>query len=139
MERVTRFSISIEEELMKKFSQFMKRNGYKNRSKAISDLIRNVLLEEKWEEKKGKIYATITLVYDHEVPNLMEKLTHIQHHFLKEIIFSSHIHLNENNCMEIITIHGTMKKINDFKRQLSNHKGVKLVKVVPASTGDIEI
>ncbi len=139
MEKVTRFSISIEGELMEKFSRFMKENGYKNRSKAISDLIRGRLLEEEWKNKKGKVFATVTLVYDHEIPNLLEKLTHIQHHFLKEIIFSSHVHLNEHNCMEIIVIHGTVRKINEFKRQISNHKGVKLVKIVPASTGSLEI
>ncbi len=139
MERVTRFSVSISEELMEKFSSFMKKNGYKNRSKAVADLIRKTLLEEEWENRKGEVFATVTLVYDHEVPNLLEKLTHVQHHFLEEVIFSSHIHLNEQNCMEIIVIHGTVKRINEFKRQLSNHKGVKLVKVVPAAIRELQI
>ncbi len=139
MEKITRFSVSIDNRLMEKFSQFMKDKGYKNRSKAISDLIRKRLLEEEWETKKGKIFATVTLVYDHEVPNLLEKLTHIQHHYLKEIVFSSHLHLSEHNCMEIIVLKGQIKKITEFTKQLSNHKGVKLVKLVPTFTGDQDL
>ncbi len=139
MEKITRFSVSIDNRLMEKFSQFMKDKGYKNRSKAISDLIRKRLLEEEWETKKGKIFATVTLVYDHEVPNLLEKLTRIQHHYLKEIVFSSHLHLSEHNCMEIIVLKGQIKKITEFTKQLSNHKGVKLVKLVPTFTGDQDL
>ena len=139
MEKVVRFSVSLENNLMKEFSRFMNKNGYKNRSKAIGDLIRKALLEEEWKAKKGKIFAVITLVYDHEVPDLLENLTHVQHDFLKEVLFSSHVHLNEQNCMEIITVHGTVNKINQFKKNLTNYKGVKFVEVVPVSTGDKEI
>lgn len=139
MEKVVRFSVSLENNLMKEFSRFMNKNGYKNRSKAIGDLIRKALLEEEWKAKKGKIFAVITLVYDHEVPDLLENLTHVQHDFLKEVLFSSHVHLNEQNCMEIITVHGTVNKINQFKKSLTNYKGVKFVEVVPVSTGDKEI
>ena len=139
MEKVVRFSVSLENNLMKEFSRFMNKNGYKNRSKAIGDLIKKALLEEEWKAKKGKIFAVITLVYDHEVPDLLENLTHVQHDFLKEVLFSSHVHLNEQNCMEIITVHGTVNKINQFKKSLTNYKGVKFVEVVPVSTGDKEI
>ena len=119
--------------LMEKFSQFMAKNGYKNRSKAISYLIRNALLGEEWENKNS--YPCIWPWSSRP----FRKIDTYPACFLKEILFSSHLHLNEQNCMEIIAVHGTVSRISQFKKNFINYKRVRFVKVVFVSTGKLEV
>ena len=46
-EKITRFGVSIEPNLIKKFDRQIKKEGYANRSEAIRDLIRKNLIIEK--------------------------------------------------------------------------------------------
>lgn len=120
---VTRFAVSIEEELLNDFDKSLKEQGYSNRSQAVQDLIRHYLVEQKWDEKENAM-GTITLVFDHHKRNLSEKLTEIQHDYHSQIISNMHIHLDSKNCLEVIAVKGKGKDIRDLANRLISTVGV---------------
>jgi CopG family nickel-responsive transcriptional regulator len=94
MEKITRFGVSIEPELLKKFDKIIKREGYTNRSEAIRDIIRRNLITEKNKNPDAKAIGTLTMIYDHHTGNLTNKLLDIQHEHHNEILSTTHIHID---------------------------------------------
>lgn len=132
-----RVGISLEDSLLKKYDRLIERRGYKNRSEAIRDLIRDQLVQDDWSEKQesGEKVAVVTIVYDHDSPSLSQKLTHIQHEHHRAVVSALHVHLDPHNCLEVLILRGKAKEIIKMGESLIAAKGVKHGKVVPAATG----
>ena len=134
MANLKRFGVSLEEELLSKFDLHIKNQNYPTRSKAIADLIRKELVKSEWI--KGKtVVAAITLVYDHHKKDLISKIIDIQHDNHGLIVSSQHIHLDHNNCFEIIIVKGAPKNIKSLADKLKSAKGVKHSSLTAATTG----
>jgi CopG family transcriptional regulator, nickel-responsive regulator len=73
MGELSRIGVAIDSELLEKFDQHIAKRGYTNRSEAFRDLIRDELIETKWELPDSQVVGTVTLVYDHHVRMLSEK------------------------------------------------------------------
>ena len=134
MADLVRFSVSLEETLLSKFDEEIKKDNYPTRSKAIKDLIRESLIKKEWAKGKN-VVGTITLVYDHHKRELTSKLMDIQHDYHNVIVSSQHVHLDHDNCLEIVIIKGPTKKIVDLARRLKTTKGIKYSTLNMASTG----
>lgn len=124
MSKTVRFAISLDDSLLVDFDNLIKRQGYQSRSEAIRDLIRGQLVTHGWDEKEEAI-GTITIVYDHHRTNLSDNLTKKQHEHHDLIVSSMHVHLNNDNCLEIIAVKGEGKKIRNLADSLISTKGVK--------------
>lgn len=120
---IYRFGVSIEKGLINKFDLLIKRRRYTNRSKAIADLIRKELIHTTWESG-GEIAGAILLLFNHHKRELMAKMTEIQHNYQKYIVSTQHIHLDHDNCLEIIAVKGKADKINILADKLISLKGV---------------
>ena len=129
MEQIERIGVSLESGLLTKFDKLIAKQGYKNRSEAIRDLVRDRLSAEQLSNPKAKAVAAVCLVYDHHSTKLMEKLTALQHSHLLETICTTHIHLDAHDCMEIIVLKGRVGEINKMGEKLLSQKGVKLGKI----------
>ncbi len=129
-----RFGISMEDALLAQLDKYTAQKGYSNRSEAIRDFVRENLVEEEWETNKP-VVGTVTLIYDHHALELPKKLTDLQHHFHKEIISTTHIHLDEHNCLEILALKGQGAKVKEIADRLIAAKGVKHGKLVMTTTG----
>ena len=129
MEQVERIGVSLESGLLTKFDKLIAKQGYKNRSEAIRDLVRDRLSAEQLSNPRAKAVAAVCLVYDHHSTKLMEKLTALQHSHLLETICTTHIHLDAHDCMEIIVLKGRVGEINKMGEKLLSRKGVKLGKI----------
>ncbi|MGB9811883.1 MAG: nickel-responsive transcriptional regulator NikR [Dictyoglomus turgidum] len=125
MAKIVRFGVSIEEDLLENFDKIIENKGYNSRSEAIRDLIRDYIIKEKWNLKKEKVAGSISLIYEHDVYGLSEKLTDIQHHYHDVIISTLHVHLDEKNCMEVILVRGKVEKIKRLYDELSSLKWVR--------------
>lgn len=134
MGNLVRFGVSMEETLLNKFDRLIKSKKYSTRSKAIIDLISESLIAEDWSSGK-ETAGTISIVYDHHKNNLGHKITHIQHHHHKNIISSQHVHLDENNCLEIIIVKGKPSNIKMLADELKSVKGIKHCSLGLATTG----
>lgn len=129
MSELKRFGVSIEKELLKSFDRYIKNNDYGNRSEALRDLVRKALVEDRWLESRSSGAGAIILVYDHHQKELLEKIISIQHD-LKEIIVSSlHVHIDHDNCLEVIIVRGKIEKIKRLESRLKSSKGVKHVSI----------
>ena len=106
MEKVIRFGVSINPKLLERFDNIIKEKGYTNRSEAIRDLIRDFLVAEEWKTSDEETVGTLTIVYDHEIRGVSDKLTDIQHRYCKNIISTLHVHLDKHNCMEVLVLKG---------------------------------
>jgi len=134
MSKVTRFGISIDEKLLRKFDAFIRKRKYSNRSEAIRDLIRRNFVEEEWEKGK-EVVGSISLVYDHHKRELVERLTELQHIFHNLIISTQHIHLDYNNCFEIIVVKGRAEETRELAQKMQATKGVKYLSLNASTTG----
>jgi CopG family nickel-responsive transcriptional regulator len=135
--KVERFSVSIERELLAGFDRHLRQAGYATRSEAIRDLIRKSLVEKQWENPEADAVGVITLVYDHHRRELPERLTSLQHDFHREIVSTTHIHLDRHNCLEVIIVRGKSGKIRDIAGQLTSTKGIKHGRFVTTTTGKL--
>ena len=134
MSEIVRFGVSLEKELLEKFDILIKEKKYSNRSEAIRDLIRENLVKREWVEGK-EVAGAITLVFDHHKRDLVNNLTGIQHDFHQLIISSQHIHLDHDNCLEIIVVRGKPTEVRELADKLRAAKGVKYGSLSIATTG----
>ena len=133
---LVRFGVSLERELLATFDVLCRERKYPNRSEAIRDLIRDALVKRQWSGAKGSVSAVITLVYDHHKRELLDKLTGIQHDHQHTIIASQHIHLDHDNCLEVIVARGVAKEVSGLASKLRSTKGVKHGELVMTTTGE---
>lgn len=123
MSRLVRFGVSIEQRLLDAFDQQRTRRGYGNRSEIIRDLIRSSLAQEAWEENQDGAGA-IVLVYDHHRKDLSNRLVDIQHDALGIVVSNLHVHLDHQNCLEVIVVRGPANEITRLADALRSLKGV---------------
>jgi len=134
MTKLVRFGVSLEEDLLEKFDRLTKERSYTNRSEAFRDLIRQELVGKQWQSGH-EIAGAITLIYDHHKRELVNKLMDIQHAFGDMIISSQHVHLDHNNCLEIIAVKGSPKEAQKLSDSLKSVKGVKHGTLSMSTTG----
>jgi len=134
MSDIIRFGVSLEKELLEKFDKLIKEKKYSNRSEAIRDSIRENLVKREWIGGK-EVAGAITLVFDHHKRELMNTLTDIQHDFHTLIISSQHVHLDHDNCLEIIVVRGKPRDARELADKLRATKGVKYGALSIATTG----
>lgn len=134
MSGLFRFGVSLPKDLLDKFDELIKHKSYTNRSEAFRDMIRQELIKKEWQEGDN-IAGAITLIYNHHKRELMTKLTDIQHDHQKVIISTQHIHLDHDNCLEIIAVKGHPKDAQKLADALKAVKGVKHGMLNMSSTG----
>jgi CopG family nickel-responsive transcriptional regulator len=134
MSQLSRTGVSLEEDLLKEFDRLITKRGYQNRSEAIRDLIREALLAEIVDSNKS-VVGTLTLVYDHHVPNLSEKLTDTQHGAGAMVLAATHVHLDHHYCLEVIIMKGRSRDIQAIADRIRALKGVELGKLVLTNSG----
>ena len=124
-EKITRFGVSIEPELLKKFDKIIKKEGYTNRSEAIRDLIRKNLIIEQNKNPNIETIGTLTMIYDHHTGSLTNKLLEIQHDHHNEILTTTHIHIDHHNCLEVLVLKGKTGNIQKLADNIKALKGIK--------------
>jgi CopG family nickel-responsive transcriptional regulator len=128
--KVTRFSVSLPPPLLKRLDETWKSMHYEDRSKAIHDAVRSFISEFEWMQKEsGQITGAILVLYYLDKPGLLEEITKVQHQFKNVISSTTHLHLEENKCLEMIAIKGNTREVRSLTQALMAKKGVKQVKV----------
>lgn len=136
MSRIERIGVSLDKELLSLFDRLITKQGYPNRSEAIRDLIRARLSEEELAKPTTKAVAGVFLVYDHHSTKLSQKLVDLQHDHLLHVITSTHVHLDDDNCLEVIILKGKVKEIQKLADRMTSLRGVKLSRVNVMSRAD---
>ncbi len=135
MSGLFRFGVSLDKALLDKFDRYIKERNYSNRSEAFRDLIRQELIKKEWLEGDD-VAGAITLIYDHHRRDLLNKITDLQHDFQKVIISTQHIHLDHDNCLEIVAVRGQPREVSKLADMMKSIKGVKHCTLSMSSTGE---
>ena len=135
MGKTIRFGVSLNSDLLDKFDVLCEERSYPNRSEAIRDLIRGVLVEKEQQVTGAEIAAVLSLVYDHHFSDLSQRLVEIQHDEHDVILTSVHVHLDHHNCLEVLILKGAGDAIKRLADRLIATKGVKHGKLTLTTTG----
>lgn len=134
MPQLSRTGVSLDEELLNVFDKLIAKRGYANRSEAFRDLIREALLADQ-VGSNNPVVGTLTLVYDHHVPNLAQKLTEVQHTAGAMVLAATHVHLDHHYCLEVIIMKGRSKSLQEVADSMLALRGVELGKLVLTTSG----
>jgi CopG family nickel-responsive transcriptional regulator len=126
-EKVTRIGVSLEPELLEVFDRQVDRRGYKSRSEALRDLVRDSLVVEK-RKADEEVIGSLTVLYDHdEVKG--DEFTRTQHEAQHsgdmDITATLHVHVDHDNCLEVIILRGRAGALSEFSERLLALKGIK--------------
>jgi CopG family nickel-responsive transcriptional regulator len=130
-----RIGVAIDRNLLEKFDELIARRGYSNRSEAFRDLIRAELVQDTAGQPTGLVTGTVTLLYDHHVRMLSEKLTALQHEYHHHILSTLHVHLDHDNCLEVVVVKGEAAEVRQLADRLIAARGVKHGRLVLSGTG----
>lgn len=132
---MSRIGVAIDTALLERFDRLIHRRGYSNRSEAFRDLIRQELVEQSWESPESVVVGSVTLVYDHHVRLLNEKLVDLQHEHYHQILSSLHVHLDADHCLEVLVLRGKAAQVRNIADSLIATKGVKHGRLTITTTG----
>jgi CopG family transcriptional regulator, nickel-responsive regulator len=135
MSELSRIGVAIDSDLLERFDKLIAGRGYSNRSEAFRDLIREELVEASGAKPDSLVVGTVTLVYDHHVRMLSDRLTDMQHEHFHNILSTLHVHLDHDNCLEVLVVKGKASAVKKIADGLISTKGVKHGKLTIASTG----
>jgi CopG family nickel-responsive transcriptional regulator len=133
---LTRFSVSLEADLLEAFDRFVREGSFATRSEAIRQLLRRTLTLDAFEGDDKPVTATLTLVYDHHRPHLVEKLLNLQHDHTGQVVASLHVHLDHDRCLEVLVLRGTGVALRDLAASLRGLKGVHTGELTLAETAE---
>jgi CopG family nickel-responsive transcriptional regulator len=136
MSSLSRIGVAIDAALLKKFDAHITRRGYTNRSEAFRDLIRDELVESAWERPESEVVGTVTLVYNHHVRMLNERLTNLQHEVFHNVLSTMHVHLDHDNCLEVLVVRGKSSDVRQIADALISTKGVKHGRLTITTSGE---
>ena len=135
-QELMRIGVSLPDNLLSRFDGIIEKRGYSSRSEGIRDAIRNYILHYEWmNEVEGDRIGIITLIYDHDQRGLVNSLTDLQHDYMDMIQSSVHVHLDHDNCLEIIMLKGEGKRVKEVAEKMMALKGVKHVKMTTVTPG----
>ena len=126
---VHRISISLSPKLLAEFDKSMIKAGVTDSSKAIQTALHSFVDEHNWVDDLPKSGAgAIIMLYDNHVYNQDTKSTRIQHKYNDIISAATHLHLNDNNCLESIMVKGDVRRMKELANELSKNRGIKSLK-----------
>jgi CopG family nickel-responsive transcriptional regulator len=129
-QELMRTCVSLPDNLLDQFDEIIKKRGYSSRSEGIRDAIRNYIINYKWmNEIEGERIGTISLIYGHDQRGLVNNLTKMEHDYSDLVRSSVHVHLDHDNCLEIIMLRGEGKVIKEVAEKMMALKGVKYLKL----------
>ncbi|HHG73452.1 MAG TPA: nickel-responsive transcriptional regulator NikR [Persephonella sp.] len=136
-EKLVRFSITIPEELLDYIDKNLIKKGYSSRSEFVRDLVREMIVSDRWSDDKNEVVGVLTVIYDHHQRELTQKMIDLQHSKYINIMCTTHVHLDHNNCLETIIIKGKPSEIESISMKIAGLKGVKFAKLTKTSKLEI--
>jgi CopG family nickel-responsive transcriptional regulator len=139
-DEIVRFGVSMPASLVRELDAWKMQHGYPSRSEAVRDLLRDMMVAQRWEEERAAEQAdmvgVVTIVYKHTTRELSDHLTEMQHHHHTVAQAALHIHLTPENCLEVIVLRGKRDEVRTLAHHLISARGVLHGKLVPTTTGE---
>jgi CopG family nickel-responsive transcriptional regulator len=121
-EGLVRFGVAMESSLVEQLDQMAEARGC-NRSELLRDLTRAEASRAVLTEHV-QAFASVTLVYNHHVRELSERLTSLQHDVGDQVCSTMHVHLDHEHCMEVIVMRGRSDELKATTDRMLGTRGV---------------
>lgn len=122
--KVVRLGVSIEPELLAHLDRWVRRRNSPSRSDALRAILRRELGRERLDDPDADAVACVMLLYRHDVPNVLGRLTRAQHRWGEHIRSSNHVHLRGGSCLEVVTLAGKRAEVIEAAEDLRGVKGI---------------
>jgi CopG family nickel-responsive transcriptional regulator len=133
---LSRIGVSIPENLLGKFDEIITKRGYSSRSEGIRDAIRSYIRYYDWmSEVQGQRIGILSMTYDHSQRGLVTSLLDLEHEFTAITRSAVHVHINHDECMEVLLLIGEGKDVRGIAERVMALKGVKNVKLTTIRPG----
>ncbi len=120
---LVRFGVAMERDLLEELDRIVEARG-STRSEILRDLVRGEVARDT-EGTSTDAVGALTLVYDHHVRDLTERLTELQHQLGPRVRATMHVHLSADYCLEVIVMHGLSSELRRVANQILATRGVK--------------
>ena len=121
---VSRISISLPADLLSELDRMVQGRGYGSRSQAIGNMVNYQLAEHKRALGNEVMAGTLTLLYDRSTPGLQKKLADIQYQHIDEVVSSLHVHLTEDQMLEVVLVQGPAARVQEIANQMITLRGI---------------
>ena len=125
MAELVRFGVSMDAELLAAFDHLIQQKQYDNRSEAIRDLVRQAIVQTRWQRGQAPAVAALCILYNHKAHDLARKLTHLQHGHVAEVVSTMHVHLDKESCFEVMILKGKARRIQALADRVIAARGVR--------------
>ena len=132
-DKTIRFTVSLPEELLTELDKRVKTKGYESRSELVRDLIREKIVEDRWQDEGEDVVGVLTISYDHHQRDLAHKIMEVQHNQYVHSLCSTHVPLDHHNCLETIIIAGHPPEIERISDEIGTLRGVRFAELTRAS------
>jgi CopG family nickel-responsive transcriptional regulator len=136
-EELSRLGVSVPASLLTRFDELITRKGYASRSEAYRDLMRDALIEEFTSVPSQPVIGTLTLVYNHHVRQVNDRLVDMQHSHHDQIVSTIHVHLDHDNCLEVLILKGEAGEVRRVAEALIATKGVRHGKLTLTTASEV--
>jgi CopG family nickel-responsive transcriptional regulator len=136
-EELSRLGVSVPTALLARFDELLARKGYTSRSEAYRDLMRDALIAEFVAKPNQQVIGTLTLVYDHHVRQVNDRLVELQHRHHNQIVSTIHVHLDHDNCLEVLILKGKAADVRKLGDALIAMKGVRHGRITITTASDL--
>ena len=127
---LARLSMSLPAELFRQLDEMVEDRGLPSRSQLIAELIRDELAEQSAASRPEEMLAgTITLVYRADLGRVRHQLAQTQAEYLKEVISSQHVFLEDDQSLEVLLVQGPARRRRDLGDALRKVRGVQQLRL----------
>ena len=91
------------------------------------------IVEKDWDSDSGEVIGIVTMIYDHHTSDTVTKLLELQHSIHIGMYSTMHVHLDHDNCLEILALKGSPVIIKEFADKIKSVRGVKHTGLVMTS------
>jgi len=127
---LARLSMSLPAELSRQLDVMVEERGLPSRSQLIAELIRDELAEHGAASRpEDTLAGTITLVYRGDMGRVRHQLAQTQGEYLKEVISSQHVFLEDDQSLEVLLVQGPARRLRDLCDALRKVRGVQQLRL----------
>jgi len=135
---VSRFGVSLENDLLEALDNYVKTNNFPNRSQAVRQLVERNIVEKKWQ-CNNIVAGAIILVYNPEKRDLTNKIGKIQQEYYKEILSVQQFFFSSTTCFDVFAVKGQSYKLTELSDKLISLKGMRHGKLVMTRADDTDL
>ena len=123
-QNAVRISLSIPRDLADNVDALARKQGSANRSVVVADILRQALIEDRRRDPQAVMAGSITLFYQEDRLGLAAKVAAVQRRFLKEVVSSLHVLLENTMSMEVLVVQGPVIRLEELCNGFRQIKGV---------------